>query len=97
MNDHRSEHQPTTVPIKQKKKPWFNQGWIWLIVAVMSIGVIHFGFSDLSEQLIEINDSIENNTLAIQEQSHILTDLTQGIEQLIVVMKDSVDRIIGNA
>jgi len=93
MNSHHPEQQPPAEQ-EQVKKPWYNQGWVWLIIAVVSIGVLFFGFSGLMDQMTEINQSIQDNTSAVQEQSFILSDIKQEIQQLIVLIKDSVNEIL---
>ncbi|MBP1934501.1 methyl-accepting chemotaxis protein [Ammoniphilus resinae] len=91
MNSQHPEQHP---PAEQVKKPWYNQGWVWLIIAVVGIGVLFFGFSGLTDQMTEINQSIQDNTSAIQEQSFILSDIKQEIQQLIVLIKDSVNELM---
>jgi len=44
--------------------------------------------------MTEINQSIQDNTSAIQQQSFILSDIKQEIQQLIVQIKDSVNDIL---
>lgn len=98
MNDHhpiQTESQKTkNQPDKMKKKPWFNQGWIWLIVAAIGIGVVYFGLSDITERMAVVNQSIQENTQAIEAQRDTLYEIKMGIQQLIVTIKDSVNNII---
>lgn len=90
MNDQHQEQPKSKPPVK----PWFNQGWTWLIVALIGISVIYFGFMGLTEQVTEVNQSIQENTVAIKEQTSILTDINQGIQQWMVELKDTVTRIL---
>ncbi|WP_134699464.1 hypothetical protein [Ammoniphilus sp. YIM 78166] len=87
-------HRPSPVEPEQEKKTGFHSFWVWLIVAFIGIGVMYFGLSGIMEQLTAINDSIQANSQAIKEQTHILSDMKRAFQQLIVVVKDSVNEII---
>lgn len=86
--------QPAVQQEKRAKRTGSNLGWIWLIVAFIGIGILFFYFSNLTEQMTGINQSIQENTQALLDQDHILADIQHGIQQLILEIKDSVDKII---
>ncbi len=62
---------------KNYKKPWYNQGWMWLIVVIISLGVFIFLFQGLIDQLSQL-------TQATQEQNQILSGIKQKINELMV-------------
>jgi hypothetical protein len=75
---------------ERNKKPWYNQGWVWLIVAVIGIGVVYFGFSALTQETANINESIKEQTALMKEQNQILSLLKGGLEEIAAAIKDAV-------
>jgi hypothetical protein len=83
--------QESQQPNTKKKHPFY---WIWLIVAIIGIGVVYLGLSDIYHQIANVNRSIHENTVALQSKSVILSDIKDTMQQLIFTIKDSVNNII---
>ncbi|KGX84449.1 hypothetical protein [Pontibacillus marinus] len=62
---------------KHYKKPWYNQGWLWLIIAIISLGIFFFLFQGLIDQLSQL-------TQATQEQNQILSGIKEKMNELMV-------------
>lgn len=86
--------QPAAQTEKKDRKTGQSLGWVWLAVAFIGISVLFFGFSEITEQMTLINQSIQANTQAVLNQGHILIDIQHSLQQLIVQIKDSVHEII---
>lgn len=65
------------------KKPWYNQGWLWLIVSVVALGTFIFLFQGLIDQLAQLTQATEDQTDAIQEQNQLLSGIQESMNQLI--------------
>lgn len=66
------------------KKPWYNQGWMWLIVVVVVMGVFFFLFQGLIEQLNQLTQATQEQTEAIEEQNQVLSGIKEKMNDLIV-------------
>lgn len=69
---------------KNYKNPWYNQGWVWLIVAIISLGVFFFLFQGLIDQLSQLTQATQEQTDAVQEQNQILSGIKEKMNKLMV-------------
>jgi hypothetical protein len=76
-----------------KKKSWYNQGWLWLIVAVAGIAIIYMGFSGLTRETVNMNAYIQGQTTAIREQTGVLGSIKDSLNQITLAIKDAVIQI----
>ncbi|WP_332629760.1 hypothetical protein [Halalkalibacter flavus] len=77
------------------KKPWYNQGWMWLIVAAVGIGVLFFALSGLTDEVSNMNESIQDQTEAIEEQTQVTESIKESMDNLITTIQDAVNRLTG--
>ncbi|KHF39572.1 hypothetical protein [Halalkalibacter okhensis] len=77
------------------KKPWYNQGWVWLIVATIGIGVLFFAITGLTEQVSDVNQSMQDQTEAIEEQTQVTESIKESMDNLITTIQDAVNRFTG--
>ncbi|OLO26545.1 hypothetical protein BTR23_22910 [Alkalihalophilus pseudofirmus] len=93
--DEENNHLPNDyhTSIEQKgtrgRKPWYNQGWLWLLVALIGIVVLFFGFSSLIEEIGKMNESLQGQTNAINEQNDVLHSIREGINDMTVAIRDA--------
>ncbi|CAG7653252.1 hypothetical protein ACFQI7_30715 [Paenibacillus allorhizosphaerae] len=66
----------------RRGKPWHSQGWLWLIVAVIAIGVMGAGLLMLAGEIGGIRSAIHEQTDVIREQNGLLNDLSAGLDRL---------------
>lgn len=69
---------------RKPKKPWYNQGWLWLIVTVIAMGVFIFMFQGLTEQIGQLTEATQNQTDAIERQNNILAGMKEKMNDMIV-------------
>ncbi|QHE54020.1 hypothetical protein [Pontibacillus sp. HMF3514] len=69
---------------KSYKKPWYNQGWMWLIVVIITLGVFIFLFQGLIDQLSQLTQATQEQTDAVQEQNQILSGIKEKMNELMV-------------
>ncbi|MEB1807031.1 MAG: hypothetical protein LPK26_06985 [Bacillaceae bacterium] len=87
-----NEHHSS--PQKEKNgKPWYNQGWLWLLVALLGIGGLFFGFSSLIDEIGTTNQVIQEQTKTINDQNNVLHSINEGIHELTVTIKDAISTI----
>ncbi|WP_332692638.1 hypothetical protein [Halalkalibacter lacteus] len=72
------------------RKPWYNKGWIWLIVAIIGIAVLFFGLSGITEEIANMNESIQAQTASIDEQNQVLQFLKEGMKDLTVAIQEAI-------
>ncbi|GAE27606.1 hypothetical protein JCM9140_3759 [Halalkalibacter wakoensis JCM 9140] len=77
------------------KKPWYNQGWMWLIVAAIGIGVLFFALSGLTDEVSHLNESIQDQTEAIEEQTRVSESIKESMDNLITTIQDAVNTLSG--
>lgn len=88
--DEEYNHSNYEARSEHTKKPWYNRGWVWLIVAFIGIGVIFFSLTALTQETANINESIQDQTAAIKEQSQILHSINDSINNVVIAIKDAV-------
>lgn len=91
-SNNQAQPQPELGP-RVNKKPWYSQGWLWLIVAVAGIAFIYLGFSGLIREAVNMNASIQGQTAAIREQTGVLGSIKDNLNQITLAIKDAVIQI----
>jgi hypothetical protein len=72
------------------RRPWYNKGWVWLIVAAVGMIILFFCLSGLTEETAKVNQSIQEQTSAIKEQSQIMHSIKEGMNDIVLAIKDAV-------
>lgn len=82
------------IPRREKyKKRWYNQGWLWLLVAFAGLIVLVVGFLELSEQAGLLTDAVNDQTGAIREQTGVLHTIQAGINRMNETIRSGFDRV----
>ncbi|MDT8861855.1 hypothetical protein N0O92_16700 [Alkalihalobacillus sp. MEB130] len=89
------DHNTNETRHSNNKKPWYNQGWMWLIVAAIGIGVLFFALSGLTDEVSNMNESIQSQTEAIEEQTQVTESIKESMNNLIATIQDAVNKITG--
>ncbi|MFC0469080.1 hypothetical protein ACFFHM_00485 [Halalkalibacter kiskunsagensis] len=88
--NNRYERQPSN---KRFKRPWYNKGLVWLFVAAIGIGVLFFALSGLTDEVANVNQSLQEQTVAIEEQTQVMDSIKEGMNDIVVAIKDAANRI----
>jgi hypothetical protein len=95
VSQNQEQQQQVQQPVNtQKKKPWYNQGWVWLIVAAIGIFTLFIALSGVTEELGNVNESVQKQTDVLEDQNQILGSIKEGINQLIITIKDAVTSLV---
>lgn len=85
---------------QQEPKPWYNQGWLWLIVALIGIGTLIVGVVLLTGQIGGVGEAVKEQTGAIREQTGLLAainnsmgEMSAGLNRSLQEMSAGLDRI----
>lgn len=92
-NNHLPNEHHSSPEQEKNRKPWYNQGWLWLLVALLGIGVLFFGFSSLISEIGNTNQVIQEQTEAINEQNNVLHSINEGIQEITVTIQDAISSI----
>jgi hypothetical protein len=57
--------------------PWYNRGWVWLLVAAVILAVLVWQFSSLGAAVRATADATREQTRSIQEQTRAIQEQTQ--------------------
>lgn len=71
-------HQPSS-----NKKPWYNQGWLWLIVTIVAMGTFFFLFQNLTDQIGQLTEATQEQTKALETQNNILAGMKEKMDDMI--------------
>jgi hypothetical protein len=78
---------------QKHKKPWYNQGWLWLIVAIIGIAVIWFALSALTQQVAQVNQSVQEQTDVLRSQNQLLASIRNGMDSLVRTIDYGFERL----
>ncbi|PYI52570.1 hypothetical protein [Paenibacillus flagellatus] len=82
------------IPRRDKyKRRWYNQGWLWMIVAFAALIVLVAGFMNMSQQAGQIADAVNGQTEAIREQTGALGSIEAGLDRINETVRDGFDRL----
>ncbi|GAA0370243.1 hypothetical protein [Bacillus horti] len=89
-------------PVRERHRaPWYNRGWVWMIIVVVALFVLLIGFSWLTDGLGTVGESIDQQTEAIRDQTNVLetqnsllANIRDGIQNLMQSIRDSVNQIL---
>ncbi|KGP74148.1 hypothetical protein [Pontibacillus yanchengensis] len=89
------KHNPATSHTKDKtpKKPWYNQGWVWLIVTAIGLSVLFFLLRGVIDQLSQLTQQTSEQTKALQDQTQVLQNVKDAINQLAMKVQASATKI----
>jgi hypothetical protein len=83
-----------------EKKPWYSQGWLWLIVAVAAIGTLIVGIVLLVGEVGGVGNAVKEQTGVIREQNGLLASINQSLQEMstgltrsLQEMSDGIERI----
>lgn len=86
---------------RQRAAPWYNKGWVWLLVATFALLVIAWLFFGLGEAIRGVADATRDQTSALQEQTDVmreqgtwLRESLQGLERLMNTLAVQVGQIL---
>lgn len=74
--------------------PWYNKGWVWMLVVAAGLIVFWVAIGSLGEQASNIQASIDNQTNAIREQSSSIDSIRDSINNLAKAIDDGFNRLI---
>ncbi|CAG7653007.1 hypothetical protein PAESOLCIP111_06686 [Paenibacillus solanacearum] len=77
----------------RRSKPWHSQGWLWLIVAVIGIGVMAAGVIIGAGEMEGVRSAIHEQTGVLREQNGLLHDLSAGLDRLTAAVSRVADVI----
>jgi|GEM_PF-2163195 len=92
--DKHARHPFPEPPMQVNKRPWHSQGWVWMIVVLIALVTIVLTIGGLSDQVANVNDSIQQQTAAIRHQNHILDTLDHGLNRIEIAITNGVDRVV---
>ncbi|MYL35989.1 hypothetical protein GLW08_13710 [Pontibacillus yanchengensis] len=78
---------------KTPKKPWYNQGWVWLIVTAIGLSVLFFLLRGVIDQLSQLTQQTSEQTKALQEQTQVLQNVKDALNQLAMKVQASATKI----
>ena len=89
------KHNRATSRTKDKtpKKPWYNQGWVWLIVTAIGLSVLFFLLRGVIDQLSQLTQQTSEQTKALQDQTQVLQNVKDAINQLAMKVQASATKI----
>ncbi|MDQ1911059.1 hypothetical protein RAC89_11415 [Paenibacillus sp. GD4] len=76
-----------------ERKVWYNQGWMWLIVAVIGIGVLIVGMTLLSDRIGGVGEAVKEQTGAIREQTGVLNSIQRSLNEMSAGLSSSMKDI----
>lgn len=86
---------------RMRRSPWYNQGWVWLIVAAVILAVLVWQLSSLgsavqstAEATREQTQALREQTQAIRDQGNWIGEQLAGISQGLSALADRLDRVL---
>ncbi|WP_199617070.1 hypothetical protein [Paenibacillus alkalitolerans] len=87
-----------TVYISRKearKKPWYGRAWpILSVVIAVSAVFIFWGLSGISQELSQVNGSIQEQTDVLREQNTALSGISREFAALTDAVRTGFDRLV---
>lgn len=77
------------------KRPWYNQGWVWLIAAVFGIGALLSVLLFMAGEIGGVREAIQEQTGVLREQNGLLASVQNEMEQAAAALGRIADAIRG--
>ena len=66
---------------RPRNRPWYNQGWVWLLIAAIVLTVVVWQLSGLGEAVRSTAAATREQTMAIQEQTETMKEQGHWLQQ----------------
>jgi predicted PurR-regulated permease PerM len=77
-----------------RKKPWYNQRWLVSVMLLIGIIGVLFALSGLTQEVAGVNDSIQDQTAVLEEQTDALGGLNRTVQAATQAIEAGFDRLI---
>ncbi|MFC0211364.1 hypothetical protein ACFFK0_02670 [Paenibacillus chartarius] len=93
-HSHEERHHPERRPTPQPSKAWYQQGWLWMIMAMIGISVIGLGLFGLADQAAELNNSVKEQTDVLREQNGLLAGIRESADHIAGAVRHGFGRVV---
>lgn len=74
-------YEPRPPRNESYKRPWYNQGWVWLIAAVFGIGAMLSVLLLMTVEIGGVREAVQEQTSVLREQNGLLGTIQHEIAQ----------------
>ncbi|TVX99421.1 hypothetical protein [Paenibacillus cremeus] len=93
-DDQHVKHTFQEAPTRVYHRPWYNQGWVWMIVVLIALVSIVMAIGGLSDQIGNVSSSIQQQTAELRHQNELLAAFGNGLNRIETAITNGFDRLV---